>query len=124
MSPDELALLFTGSRVPNLFKTSNTETVEEEEGEPEASHAPWPAASSTPTPPAPSTPTPELEDSSEATSQPTKAPTIHSSLLTTQDVAHPLFAIEQLGVDHRLIVNRKRQLKMYRVWMQGKFRKL
>ncbi|EIM86949.1 methyltransferase [Stereum hirsutum FP-91666 SS1] len=38
--------------------------------------------------------------------------------------AHPLFAISQLGVDRRLIVNRKRQLKMYRVWMQGKFRKL
>ena len=37
---------------------------------------------------------------------------------------HPLFVAEQLGVDRRLIVNRKRQLKMYRVWMQGKFRKL
>ncbi|KAF7985767.1 hypothetical protein HWV62_375 [Athelia sp. TMB] len=37
---------------------------------------------------------------------------------------HPLFAIEQLGVDRRLIVNRKRQLKMYRVWMQGRFKKL
>lgn len=36
----------------------------------------------------------------------------------------PLFSIEQLGVDRRLIVNRKRQLKMYRVWMQGKFKKL
>ena len=37
---------------------------------------------------------------------------------------HPLFTIEQLGVDRRMLVNRKRQLKMYRVWMQGKFRKL
>ncbi|EDR13942.1 uncharacterized protein LACBIDRAFT_229586 [Laccaria bicolor S238N-H82] len=37
---------------------------------------------------------------------------------------HPLFTTEQLGVDRRLIVNRKRQLKMYRVWMQGKFRKI
>ncbi|EPQ56165.1 methyltransferase [Gloeophyllum trabeum ATCC 11539] len=37
---------------------------------------------------------------------------------------HPLFATEQLGVDRRLLVNRKRQLKMYRIWMQGKFRKL
>lgn len=36
----------------------------------------------------------------------------------------PLFLAEQLGVDRRLLVNRKRQLKMYRVWMQGKFRKL
>jgi len=37
---------------------------------------------------------------------------------------HPLFSIEQLAADRRLIVNRKRQLKMYRIWMQGKFRKL
>jgi len=37
---------------------------------------------------------------------------------------HPIFITEHLGVDRRLIVNRKRQLKMYRVWMQGKFRKL
>ncbi|KAL1677109.1 S-adenosyl-L-methionine-dependent methyltransferase [Schizophyllum commune] len=36
----------------------------------------------------------------------------------------PMFDVEQLGVDRRLIVNRKRKLKMYRVWMQGKFRKL
>lgn len=33
------------------------------------------------------------------------------------------FVIEQIGVDRRLLVNRKRQLKMYRVWMQAKFRK-
>ncbi|KLO19294.1 methyltransferase [Schizopora paradoxa] len=38
--------------------------------------------------------------------------------------AHPLFLVEQLGVDRRLLVNRKRQIKMYRVWMQGKFKKL
>lgn len=36
---------------------------------------------------------------------------------------HPLFTTEQLGVDRRLLVNRKRQLKMYRVWIQGKFQK-
>jgi len=33
------------------------------------------------------------------------------------------FEIEQIGVDRRLLVNRKRQLKMYRVWMQAKFSK-
>jgi tRNAThr (cytosine32-N3)-methyltransferase len=38
--------------------------------------------------------------------------------------SQPLFSIEQLAADRRLIVNRKRQLKMYRIWMQGKFRKL
>ncbi|KIP07452.1 hypothetical protein PHLGIDRAFT_71084 [Phlebiopsis gigantea 11061_1 CR5-6] len=76
---DELALLFTGSTVPNSFQTID----------------------------------------------PTSAPIIHASLLSTSsDSSHPLFSTEQLGVDRRLIVNRKRQIKMYRVWMQGKFRKL
>jgi tRNAThr (cytosine32-N3)-methyltransferase len=37
--------------------------------------------------------------------------------------SHPLFQVQQLGVDRRLIVNRKRQLKMYRVWIQAKFQK-
>ena len=50
---------------------------------------------------------------------------IHPILVrTSEGDAPPLFSIEQLGVDRRLIVNRKRQLKMYRVWMQGKFKKL
>ncbi|KAF9082695.1 hypothetical protein BGX23_012204 [Mortierella sp. AD031] len=33
------------------------------------------------------------------------------------------FTIEQNAVDRRLIVNRMRKVKMYRVWLQGKFRK-
>ncbi|KAF9991183.1 hypothetical protein BGZ75_002810 [Mortierella antarctica] len=33
------------------------------------------------------------------------------------------FTIEQNAVDRRLIVNRLRKVKMYRVWLQGKFRK-
>jgi tRNAThr (cytosine32-N3)-methyltransferase len=35
----------------------------------------------------------------------------------------PAFEIASLGVDRRLLVNRQKQLKMYRCWMQGQFRK-
>ncbi|KAI5453698.1 hypothetical protein NCC49_005517 [Naganishia albida] len=38
--------------------------------------------------------------------------------------AQPLFRIDQLGVDRRMLVNRKKQLRMYRIWMQVKARKL
>ncbi|KAJ2913064.1 hypothetical protein MD484_g7338, partial [Candolleomyces efflorescens] len=56
---------------------------------------------------------------------PMPEPEIHPSLLTLQNSGSPpRFSTEQLGVDRRLLVNRKRQLKMYRVWMQGQFRKL
>lgn len=37
---------------------------------------------------------------------------------------HPLFAVKQLGIDRRLLVNRKKQLKMYRVWLQSEFTKV
>lgn len=37
--------------------------------------------------------------------------------------AAPGFEIVSLGVDRRLLVNRAKQLKMYRCWMQGRFRK-
>ena len=33
------------------------------------------------------------------------------------------FEIVNLGVDRRLLVNRAKQLKMYRCWMQGRFKK-
>ncbi|KAK3326453.1 S-adenosyl-L-methionine-dependent methyltransferase [Apodospora peruviana] len=35
----------------------------------------------------------------------------------------PRFEIEDLGVDRRLLVNRAKKLKMYRCWLQGRFRK-
>ncbi|KAI1824659.1 methyltransferase [Xylaria intraflava] len=35
----------------------------------------------------------------------------------------PLFDVEELGVDRRMLVNRAKKLKMYRCWMQGRFRK-
>jgi len=34
------------------------------------------------------------------------------------------FDIEDLGVDRRLLVNRAKKLKMYRCWLQGRFRKI
>jgi tRNAThr (cytosine32-N3)-methyltransferase len=151
--PDELALLFTGIKASETRHVCNTSAIQvqlsdENENEDDinnfspleteratnpsdgliASSIPLPsddshasrvtaqvltkemiASSSTCTPDSPSTPL-----------------TIHPNLLSplANCPPHPLFAAEQLGVDRRLIVNRKRQLKMYRVWMQGKFRKL
>ncbi|KAI2608365.1 methyltransferase [Hypoxylon fragiforme] len=34
-----------------------------------------------------------------------------------------LFEVEELGVDRRMLVNRAKRLKMYRCWLQGRFRK-
>nr|ODN93639.1 S-adenosylmethionine-dependent methyltransferase [Cryptococcus depauperatus CBS 7855] len=41
-----------------------------------------------------------------------------------QEQGKKMFAIEQLGEDRRLLVNRKERLTMYRIWMQVKARKL
>lgn len=38
-------------------------------------------------------------------------------------VVSPSFEIVNLAVDRRMLVNRQRKLKMYRCWMQGRFRK-
>lgn len=35
----------------------------------------------------------------------------------------PRFTIENLGIDRRLLVNRAQKSKMYRCWLQGRFRK-
>jgi tRNAThr (cytosine32-N3)-methyltransferase len=115
---DELALLFTGSRASAHKLTETTQVVEESAAD---------DVTSLKAPP----------------SRPPPASDAHNADLTTEPISnsclyvhpnlsiqlahcppHPLFTIEQLGVDRRLLVNRKRQLKMYRVWMQGKFRKL
>jgi tRNAThr (cytosine32-N3)-methyltransferase len=53
------------------------------------------------------------------------ATVLHPNLLALeQHSGGPRYKIEQLHVDRRLLVNRKKQLKMYRVWMQGQFRKM
>lgn len=40
-----------------------------------------------------------------------------------EDSTLPIFEILSLGVDRRLLVNRQKQLRMHRCWMQGRFRK-
>ncbi|KAI9775318.1 MAG: hypothetical protein M1839_001302 [Geoglossum umbratile] len=40
-----------------------------------------------------------------------------------QEGGEDLFEVVNLGVDRRLLVNRQRKLKMYRCWLQGRFRK-
>ncbi|KAI4176016.1 MAG: hypothetical protein LQ343_001298 [Gyalolechia ehrenbergii] len=42
---------------------------------------------------------------------------------TPKEQVGALFEIASLGVDRRLLINRHKQLKMYRCWMQGRFRK-
>ncbi|KAI0034489.1 S-adenosyl-L-methionine-dependent methyltransferase, partial [Vararia minispora EC-137] len=101
---DELALLFTGQRA----KGADVDVRE-----------------STEVQDAPARDPPPLADRPHSAS----TPTIHPSLLSPDPLhpdlpPHPLFAAQQLGIDRRLLVNRKRQLKMYRVWMQAKFIKL
>lgn len=131
---DELALLFTGSHAPkSAHSHSAVQVVEETDdgAQNESAFSPFATPSSSTLPDAPASPSANggLSDSpSTATTVPpipSSTPSIHPSLLhASSGINDQLFSIEQLGVDRRLIVNRKRQLKMYRVWMQAKFRKL
>ncbi|KAL1940742.1 hypothetical protein VTO73DRAFT_7783 [Trametes versicolor] len=131
---DELALLFTGSPAPAASKTNSAIQIVEEADDHSDSDPTTRPAPGTPQPQSPGEATPTLAEVEESLSSlsvgtsedtPQKAGAVHPILAqpSTTDGSHPLFSIEQLGVDRRLIVNRKRQLKMYRVWMQGKFRK-
>jgi len=133
---DELALLFTGSRAQAFQITDRTtEDVEEEDLQFSGASSPAPE----PMPTSQCLQEQRTEGSSYASlasALPVSSASpaagaesitgIHPNLLTplAHCPAHPLFTTEQLGVDRRLLVNRKRQLKMYRVWMQGKFRKV
>lgn len=54
---------------------------------------------------------------------PEELPILKPSPHPSELAPHPLFTITQLGIDRRLLINRKKQLKMYRVWLQGEFRK-
>ena len=144
---DELAAIFTGEPVPESTQTS-TNTVIETEGQMpgeagpsrldnDPSAAGCPAADlevalneSAPDTDYLSLDAPDISSLSLQPSFPTRShtSTTHSPLsgpiAFSSSLQHSLFTIKQLGVDNRLIVNRKRQLKMHRVWMQGKFLKL
>lgn len=54
----------------------------------------------------------------------TPAPSPASLAVDRGETLTPVrFELLQLGVDRRLLLNRKRQIKMFRVWMQGRWRK-
>src|ERR1700731_3268294 len=104
---DEVALLFTGSQLPSgraspeMVQTSRSVKV--------------PGTEASPRDPKDSSATDIREDQS-----PTKiwCTQIHANLISSPHFhSHPLFSITQLGVDRRLLVNRKRRLKMYRAWV-------
>jgi tRNAThr (cytosine32-N3)-methyltransferase len=141
-STDELALLFTGSPTSSIQRTndntgspdeldievkSDTPTTDADDPSSLSANLPlvaqnthrkprWTTSDGNFTSPGQAS---ELSHNQNANN----TPDIHPILLSNC-APHPLFTTEQIGVDRRLLVNRKRQLKMYRVWMQGKFRKL
>ncbi|KAG8803999.1 hypothetical protein FRC17_006061, partial [Serendipita sp. 399] len=126
---DEISMLFTGSTLsqrPGVTDvlTSQTTVVSEDDNEPPSllkSGDPT-SSSEDPVHPLSRTSTPSSVPTLASTVGPGSAesPDPHCSRWIPSDVvvpdcpAHPLFNVEQLGVDRRLIVNRKRQLKMYR----------
>ncbi|KAJ7035586.1 S-adenosyl-L-methionine-dependent methyltransferase [Mycena alexandri] len=108
---DELALLFTGA--PAQTRLCKAEETQE---------TPSPAVKSVETPAA-LVPFQETTVSRTSYLSPTfpMPGRIHPSLLTSPSPA--LFTALQLRADRRLLLNRKTQVKMHRVWMQAKFRK-
>jgi len=126
VSKDELALLFTGSKAPASAHTKPA-TSPECSTDPEGDDTIYLS--------------PDELAVAEQIPIPIQQPQIHPLLCPSLSssgsdsslsehpsptllLPHPLFSVDQLGVDRRLIVNRKRKVKMYRVWVQGIFRKV
>ena len=147
MIVDDLATIFTGSPLPDTASTSTTTVAETDVETPgETTPTTLDTNRSTAASPAPYLVSSHIIEAHESDSMsatgatsdlPSPRPTsstlsssasfpVHSQTSKSAPISlqHPLFSIEQLGVDNRLIVNRKRQLKMHRVWMQGRFVKL
>ena len=135
---DELALLFTGSKAPagsHAKPPPFSECSTDPEGDDTVIHSSDPLSSIA---------DPELALTEQTPALPIQSqePQIHPLLYPSPGpdlsvlnhpsdtlplpacFSHPLFSINQIGVDRRLIVNRKRKVKMYRVWVQGVFKKI
>ncbi|KAL9628826.1 MAG: hypothetical protein Q9164_007133 [Protoblastenia rupestris] len=64
-------------------------------------------------------------DTEEDTANANSSPNIEKTAIHVldQEESKLAFDIVSLGVDRRMLVNRQKQLKMYRCWMQGRFKK-
>ena len=95
-STDELIGLFGGSPTLSLDSLSLSTT-------------------SSPSPLPPTDPTP--------TTAPTTTTLTTISPTTAAAIAPYQLNLIQVGIDRRLLLNRKLQLKMYRIWLQGRWQK-
>ena len=66
----------------------------------------------------------ERDGEAEGNSTTTKTDLALASGSTALTTPPPAFEVLKIGVDRKLLVNRKRELKMYRCWLQARLRKL